>query len=200
MEPIELKEPLNESRQCSEEDVQQVFVKKSEKQKSAESGGKIIWRGANAMMSLFFVMASGVQFNDPDPFLWVPLYGTAGILTATITIRPNLSENKIWRCAYWIHAIYCVGMFVYVLIALVAVATNPQADGSLNPLTYEEGREMAGIMITAIWLFICKQSPTIRCAFPHWCQCHKPREIVHRNSEAVFVEGRTSLLLSSSHT
>ncbi|GFS65490.1 uncharacterized protein TNIN_417601 [Trichonephila inaurata madagascariensis] len=130
MEAIELKEPLNESKPCSEEAVQ-VFVKKSEKQKSAESGGKIIWRGANAMMTLFFVLASGVQFNDPDPFLWVPLYGTAAILTTTITIRPNLSENKIWRY------------------------------GSLNPLTYEEGREMAGIMITAIWLFVCKQSPTI---------------------------------------
>ncbi|GFY66005.1 uncharacterized protein TNIN_441161 [Trichonephila inaurata madagascariensis] len=90
MEAIELKEPLNESKPCSEEAVQ-VFVKKSEKQKSAESGGKIIWRGANAMMTLFFVLASGVQFNDPDPFLWVPLYGTAAILTATITIRPNLS-------------------------------------------------------------------------------------------------------------
>ncbi|GFT33182.1 transmembrane protein 220 [Nephila pilipes] len=144
-------------------------------------------------------MASGVQFNDPDPFLWVPLYGTAAILTASITIRPNLSENKIWRWAYWIHAIYCLGMFVYVLIALVVVATNPQADGSLNPLTYEEGREMAGIMITAIWLFTCKQSPAIRCTFPRWCQCVKSREIVHHNPEAVFIEGRTSLLLSASH-
>ncbi|CAL1263431.1 unnamed protein product [Larinioides sclopetarius] len=123
-----------------EEEQTQVFVKKSEKQKSAESGGKIVWRVANAMMTLFFIMASGVQFNDPDPFLWVPLYGTAAILTISVTVRPNVTASRIWRYTYWIHATFGIGMLIYVLVALVLVATNPKSDGSLNPLTYEEGR------------------------------------------------------------
>ncbi|GBM40384.1 hypothetical protein AVEN_106130-1 [Araneus ventricosus] len=161
MEVIELKEPLRDSTLPEEEEQVQVFVKKSEKQKSAESGGKTVWRGANAMMTLFFIMASGVQFNDPDPFLWVPLYGIAAILTISVTVRPNVTASRIWRYAYWMHAAFCIGMLIYVLVALVLVATNPKSDGSLNPLTYEEGREMAGIMITSIWLFTCKQSPTI---------------------------------------
>ncbi|CAL1263433.1 unnamed protein product [Larinioides sclopetarius] len=160
IEVIELKEPLRDST-LPEEEQTQVFVKKSEKQKSAESGGKIVWRVANAMMTLFFIMASGVQFNDPDPFLWVPLYGTAAILTISVTVRPNVTASRIWRYTYWIHATFGIGMLIYVLVALVLVATNPKSDGSLNPLTYEEGREMAGIMITSIWLFTCKQSPTI---------------------------------------
>ncbi|KAF8794849.1 Transmembrane protein 220 like protein [Argiope bruennichi] len=161
MEVIELKEPLRDCNLSNEEEQEQVFVKKSEKQKSAESGGKILWRGTNAMMTLFFVMASGVQFNDPDPFLWVPLYGIAAILTISVTIRPNITAFRIWRYMYWIHAAFCIGMLIYVLVALILVATNPKSDGSLNPLTYEEGREMAGIMITSVWLFTCKQSPTI---------------------------------------
>ncbi|GIZ04120.1 transmembrane protein 220 [Caerostris extrusa] len=193
MEVKELKEPLKECKDFgADEEIQDhVFVKKTEKQKSAESAGKIIWRGANAMMTIFF-------FNDPDPYLWVPLYGTAAALTTLVTVRPSLSENQIWRCIYWIHAAFCTAMFVYVLVQLVMVSTNPQTDGSLNPLTYEEGREMAGVMITAVWLFICKQSPTIRCTFPRWCPCNKARPTHQRISDVVFLEGQTALLYTAS--
>ncbi|XP_035216024.1 transmembrane protein 220-like isoform X2 [Stegodyphus dumicola] len=148
-EVIELKEPLQRVKDTEAEDE---VTKKSEKQKASESGGKIIWRGANSMMTLFFIMASGVQ----------PLYGTAAILTACIAIRPNLSGHKRWRFLYWLHAVFCLGMFCYAFVELVIAAVNPESDGSLNPLTYEEGREMAGVLITTIWLFTCKQSPTIK--------------------------------------
>ncbi|GIX76639.1 transmembrane protein 220 [Caerostris darwini] len=200
MEVKELKEPLKECKDFgADEEIQDhVFVKKTEKQKSAESVGKIIWRGANAMMTIFFVMASGVQFNDPDPYLWVPLYGTAAVLTTLVTVRPSLSENQIWRCIYWIHAAFCTAMFVYVLVQLVMVSTNPQTDGSLNPLTYEEGREMAGVMITAVWLFICKQSPTIRCTFPRWCPCNKASPTLQRISDVISLESQTALLYTAS--
>ncbi|KAG8180127.1 hypothetical protein JTE90_012141 [Oedothorax gibbosus] len=159
MDAVDSTEPLNSS---PVENLNESFsVPKLKESQQSEYAGKILWRIANVMMTGFFAMASGVQFNDPDPFLWVPLYGTAALLSACISIQPNTSASKLWRSVYWLHTVYCIGMFLYVLVELIIVATNPQADGSLNPLTYEEGREMAGIMITIIWLFTCMQSPII---------------------------------------
>lgn len=46
----------------AENESQEEFAGKSVlKQKNAESGGKIIWRVANGLMTVFFVMAVGVQ-------------------------------------------------------------------------------------------------------------------------------------------
>lgn len=46
----------------AEDESQEEFAGKSVlKQKNAESGGKIIWRIANGLMTIFFVMAVGVQ-------------------------------------------------------------------------------------------------------------------------------------------
>lgn len=149
---------------CSAENEndEQLVGRSTFKETTAESGGRIVWRIANGLMTIFFVMAVGVQFNDPDPYLWVPLYGTAALLTVCITIQPNFTGRKFWRLIYWIHTAFCIGMFCYVFVELIIVAVNPKSDGSLNPLMYEEGRELAGIMITVIWLFTCKQSPRIK--------------------------------------
>lgn len=46
----------------ADDESQEEFAGKSIlKQKTAESGGKIIWRVANGLMTIFFVMAVGVQ-------------------------------------------------------------------------------------------------------------------------------------------
>ncbi|XP_071039074.1 transmembrane protein 220 isoform X4 [Parasteatoda tepidariorum] len=165
--------PINENIK-NPSDIEEIELQETnrrENRTSAEKDGKTIWRIANGFMTIFFLMASGVQFNDPDPYLWVPLYGTATLLTFSVVIWPNSSGNKKWIWIYSMHAMFCFGMFLYTIVQLVIAATHPLSDGSLNPLTYEEGREMAGVMITAIWLFTCKQSPTIRCTLPDWCDC-----------------------------
>lgn len=49
----------------AEDESQEEFAGKSVlKQKNAESGGKIIWRVANGLMTIFFVMAVGVQVDS----------------------------------------------------------------------------------------------------------------------------------------
>ncbi|XP_054722686.1 transmembrane protein 220-like [Uloborus diversus] len=196
-EVIELQD-ANSADIDAEENQLQLMAKSAQKERVAQKDGRVVWRGANVMMVIFFVMAAGVQFNDPDPYLWVPLYGVAALLTACVAVRPFLTNVKVWQLGYWMHTIYCIGMFFYVFVELVIAATNPQSDGSLNPLTYEEGRELAGVMITTIWMFICKQSPAIRCIFPPWCHCRKSTtdSLQQQNSVDVFMDmGKASLLL-----
>lgn len=169
-----------------------VINKGSERKAKA---GLIIWRCVSFLMMIFFLMAAGVQFNDPDPWLWVPLYGIASFLTACVTVRPNLSEEKVWRYTYFIHTAYSSALFIYVLVELFIAFGNPEADGALNPLTYEEGRELAGILITTVWLFICQQSPIIKCSVPK-CSlscCKKNKSQPFTRDKAVDY-GQTSLL------
>ncbi|XP_015927209.2 transmembrane protein 220 isoform X1 [Parasteatoda tepidariorum] len=166
------KQDMKEIFNVNPSDIEEIELQETnrrENRTSAEKDGKTIWRIANGFMTIFFLMASGVQFNDPDPYLWVPLYGTATLLTFSVVIWPNSSGNKKWIWIYSMHAMFCFGMFLYTIVQLVIAATHPLSDGSLNPLTYEEGREMAGVMITAIWLFTCKQSPTISNQSRHIC-------------------------------
>lgn len=40
---------------------------------------KNLWRAGDALMLLAFVFSVVVQLNDPDPWLWVAVYGLAGV-------------------------------------------------------------------------------------------------------------------------
>jgi len=104
----------------------------------------------NPWMSVMFAIFVALQWNDPDPYYWMPMYGSAMvacILAALGRLRP------------WISA--AVG-----LVALVwAIALSPQVFGharfsdmfqsmkASNP-TIEVSREMYGLLIVVLWMTV----------------------------------------------
>jgi hypothetical protein len=51
----------------------------------------MLFRVANAVMTLLFLVATFVQYNDPDPIRWMAIYGSSG-LPAT---NPGVASVRI---------------------------------------------------------------------------------------------------------
>lgn len=60
----------------------------------------------NIFFCIVFLIFAGLQYNDPDPYLWIPIYLYAAILCALAV------KNKFYPIAYWI------GIIAYGLYAL----------------------------------------------------------------------------------
>jgi hypothetical protein len=92
---------------------------------------------ATGFMGLLFLFAAAVQYNDPDPLIWMPIY----LLAATASLLPLAGVSIRWLA-----------------LALVAVclpwagALAFRVIGKQPVLESEEGREMLGLLLVAIWM------------------------------------------------
>lgn len=107
------------------------------------------WRLANGFMAVFFALSAYVQINDPDPILWMLIYGIPCALCCSLVVSSSLQDNIVWKWTAIIHLVTCIFGILYSLKALL----KGQID-SKNPLNYEEGREIAGLFIVVLWLGI----------------------------------------------
>ncbi|MGH7502895.1 MAG: transmembrane 220 family protein [Longimicrobiales bacterium] len=119
-----------------------------------------LWTLANAVMLLAFVLSVVVQYNDPDPFLWMALYGLAAVACVLALLRRG----------HW--------LFPALLLVLTlgwAAILAPRVLGQVRFLDMfgafemknvgiEESREMYGLLIVAVWMAVLtiagKKSPT----------------------------------------
>ena len=108
------------------------------------------WKVANAVMAVAFAASVAVQYNDPDPFAWMAIYGAAAVMAALETIRP---ARPIFP-----------GMLA--AVALVWAATlGPRvlgkvpfgdmfAEFEMKHVGIEESREMYGLLWIAVWMIV----------------------------------------------
>lgn len=109
-----------------------------------------MWRVANGFMALFFAFASYVQINDPDPVIWMLIYAIPCFLCIALVIDSSLQDHYVWRYTAVIHVVVCnLGIF-YSLSVLFGTEISFK-----NPLEYEEGREIGGLLIIIAWLGLC---------------------------------------------
>ncbi|XP_074648051.1 transmembrane protein 220-like isoform X2 [Tubulanus polymorphus] len=120
-----------------------------------DSKWKWIWRATNLLMSIFFVLAAYVQINDPDPYIWIPVYLIPALFTLSITITPKITDNKVWKVAIIIHIAISIAGAMYLLAVVIEMLSLNLS----NPLQHEEGRELSGLVIVIIWLTLCRFSP-----------------------------------------
>ena len=103
----------------------------------------------DVLMAAVFAVCVALQYNDPDPYVWMPMYGAAClacILFAFSRLRP------------WMSA--AVGLFAFVWASTIAprvigkvrfadMFESMQAHGGV-----EEAREMGGLLIVAAWMLV----------------------------------------------
>lgn len=88
------------------------------------------------LVVLFFIYCIAVQYNDPDPFVWMAAYGvTAGITCMAFfgvytLVTPVLAMG------------YLVAFYVHI----------PVIDGPW--IEIEEAREAGGLLICGLWLLV----------------------------------------------
>ncbi|MFB6273698.1 MAG: transmembrane 220 family protein [Salinibacter sp.] len=102
-------------------------------------------RVLNGLMMVLFATAAIVQYNDPDPVLWMTIYGSAALCTAFFLGG---------RLPFWVPTLLSV---LYGTGALYLSAQVFGGVGFFDPTgqemigVKEPGREMLGLLFTAGW-------------------------------------------------
>ncbi|XP_068673765.1 transmembrane protein 220-like isoform X1 [Montipora foliosa] len=109
------------------------------------------WRLANGVMATFFALSAYVQINDPDPLIWMLIYGIPCVLCCALVIDLSLQDTTVWKWTAIVHLCVCILGILY----SVSVLLGNNID-SKNPLKSEEGREIGGLMIVVLWLGLCQ--------------------------------------------
>ena len=99
----------------------------------------------NGLMMVLFAAAAVVQYNDPDPALWMAIYGSAALCCA-LDLGGRL---PLWAPTL-LSAIYAVGA-VYLSTQVFRGVGFLDPTGQEMIGVKELGREMLGLLLTAGW-------------------------------------------------
>ena len=99
-------------------------------------------KAMTVLMLVFFGYATVMQYNDPDPLLWMTIYSVAAILCAMHLMgRLPVRAGLVFIGLIIIHGLYLayriIGPRFFDEREMIGVA--------------EEGREMIGVIIVAAW-------------------------------------------------
>lgn len=111
--------------------------------------GERLWSVANGIMLLMFVFSAVVQFNDPDPLVWMAVYGAAALVCALEMRR----KAPAWAPA---------GVAVIALVWAASIYSRARgvpigslfAEWEMRDLRIEQAREMYGLAIVALWMLV----------------------------------------------
>lgn len=106
------------------------------------------WTVANGFMCVLFIFSAVVQVNDPDPWVWMPVYIASAALCAA----------EVRRRTQWAAPLILVAVSV-----IWAGTIAPRVLGKvgfmemfgaweMKNLGIEEEREMYGLLIVAVWM------------------------------------------------
>jgi len=92
----------------------------------------------NIFFCVVFVIFAALQYNDPDPYVWIPIYMYAAVLCALA------ASNRFYPLATW------AGIALY---AVYAVYKFFCANGVLDWIRYHHSENIAGTMkATKPWI------------------------------------------------
>ena len=110
----------------------------------------------NVVFFVIFVFFAALQYNDPDPYVWIPIYGYAAVLCW-----------QAFKGKYYPKA-YILGIVIYLAYALFLVftgngvidwATQHHAESIVQTMKaekpwIEDTREFGGLVILIVVLLI----------------------------------------------
>jgi len=110
----------------------------------------------NYFFCFVFVVFAALQYNDPDPYIWIPIYMYAAILCF------KAARNKFYPTAYWVgitvYGIYAIYKFFCKdgVLDWIRVYHEQNIAETMKASTpwVEETREFFGLVILIVVLFI----------------------------------------------
>jgi hypothetical protein len=102
-------------------------------------------RALAAVMCALFLLSVAVQWNDPDPWLWMPLYGLAAALAGLgaagrLPLAPNAGALALYLALF---ALWAPSLFGARGEAFTSFTMRAEAD--------EAPREALGLALCALW-------------------------------------------------
>lgn len=98
----------------------------------------------NGIMLVLFVSWAGFQYNDPDPLIWIAVYGLAALGCLLFFFE------QLHRQAAWAYVVVCVVGALYLVVRVIA---------DKEFIFDEQGREMIGLLISAGWIAFLSRRP-----------------------------------------
>jgi hypothetical protein len=110
----------------------------------------------NIIFAVLFLICAGLQYNDPDPYLWMPIYLYGTILCWLA------AGNKFYPGAYLFGIVAYLGYAVYLFFTKDGVldwvqqhnAENIAATMKAEKPWIEDAREFFGLVILIVVLLI----------------------------------------------
>ncbi|MCF8406515.1 MAG: transmembrane 220 family protein [Chitinophagaceae bacterium] len=111
----------------------------------------------NIIFSIVFVLFAAVQYNDPDPYLWVPIY-----LYPALLCYLQFIQKPIHKMAYWAGFLLFGAYAIYKMFDTNGIidwvqfhnASNIASTMKAETPWIEESREFFGLVIILIVLSI----------------------------------------------
>ena len=115
----------------------------------------------NWILCFLFLLSAVLQYNDPDPLLWMIMWGAAGIAC----LLYGIGKLPMWLPV----AIGAVGLVwgLALLPGIIRTAGDIRwnevfMQAGMSNITVERVREMGGLIIISIWMavLLCKSRKT----------------------------------------
>lgn len=106
-------------------------------------------RALNVIMTVIFILCVVVQFNDPDPLLWIAIYLYAVVLTGMAAANRYTVFAPVGAAGYLIGAL--------ILSPAFAGISNPVdlvTDIRMDSKDVELARESGGLFICSAWMIV----------------------------------------------
>ena len=102
-------------------------------------------RIAAGVMCVVFVVSAAVQYNDPDPLMWIVLYGVAAALAGAAAVgRVPLVPNAIAAAVF-------IVLTLWWLPSLSGARSQAFTEFKMVDQSDEEPRETVGLAVCAGW-------------------------------------------------
>jgi hypothetical protein len=122
----------------------------------------MLWTVANVLMFVMFAFSVVVQVNDPDPMLWMAIYGAAAV-ACFFEIRRR--TPWMFALAVGVAAFMWSGTIAPRVLGRVPFMSMFQAF-EMKDIGVEESREMYGLLLIAVWMlaigFVARQRRVVR--------------------------------------
>ena len=105
-------------------------------------------------MMVLFILATVVQLNDPDPVLWMLVYGAVAALCLAALLR------RLIRPLLAAYMAVCAAGVIYLSPRLADTSMQAFSSAGMNSVIEEEVRELWGLVICLTWsavLYICSR-------------------------------------------
>ena len=97
------------------------------------------------VMALVFLVFAGLQYNDPDPYIWIPIYLYLVLLSVLVINR------KVSQLVLFVSALaFLIGAFYLWPAHWEGVALK----NGMKTINIEEGRESLGLALGCVTLLI----------------------------------------------
>jgi len=108
------------------------------------------FRAATLVAAALFTLFAAVQYNDPDPVVWIAIYGLAAIASAAAGLRPR-SSWLVPAIVGVVAALWSASLSTRILGAPMDIEQVFGTTRMINTAV-EETREALGLLLVAAWM------------------------------------------------